>query len=47
MKSPISAAFATVPGPGFEPSDQARKSTATATSSFATPNESGVWFAIP
>ena len=47
MNVPTSSAFATVPTPGVPPSDHPMPSTTSPTAMFATPNESGVCFAIP
>ena len=47
MNAPTSTAFATVPRPTRAPSDHASSITATATTMFASPNESGVCLAIP
>src|SRR5690349_13441211 len=47
MKRPIRTAFATVPSPGGPPSSQATTRMTTPTQTFASPNVSGVCFAIP
>ena len=47
MNPPTRIAFEIVPTPTFAPSAQARVMTTAPTQMFATPNESGVCFAIP